>query len=556
MSLIDEIRTPELVLFEDEHLLVINKPPGINTHSPSPFSSEGIYEWLRNRDPKWESLVIHQRLDRETSGVLLFGKTREANQSLSKQFENRTVKKTYHLLTEGPSKDLPRVVKSSIGKVAGGKFDSTNSSHGAAAETHFRKLGELNGRALIEAEPVTGRTHQIRIHARDSGFPILGDTTYGGSPYDRVCLHAYSLKLRHPKTNAALELVAPIQFSWNPNIWLRASLWGERNTNAWRLLHGASEDRPGWYVDRLGDFLLSQSENDLNPTQQEQVEHWLAEMNLKGAYHKTLDRRVRKTSPEHASPRHLCGKPARSRFDILENGVRYSMSFEEGYSVGLFLDQKDNRNRLLSGHVFPATSTKPKTPHCRTASPQPLETRKQNVPLSGKSVLNTFAYTCGFSVCAARAGATVTSLDLSKKYLDWGRDNFRLNNLDPEEHDFIYGDCFNWMKRLAKKGREFDLILLDPPTFSKSKESGTFKADRHYGRLIGDALKLLAPDGILFASTNCATLSPDSFLTTIRDAVEKSNRNIISEFYAPQPPDFPTSSAEQPYLKTVWFHAA
>ena len=102
--------------------------------------------------------------------------------------------------------------------------------------------------------------------------------------------------------------------------------------------------------------------------------------------------------------------------------------------------------------------------------------------------MNCFAYTCGFSVCAAKAGARTTSLDLSKKYLEWGKRNFALNGLDPAAHDFIYGDTFDWLRRLAKKGRAFDAVVLDPPTFSQSKEHGTFRAEKDYGKLVTAAL--------------------------------------------------------------------
>ena len=80
-----------------------------------------------------------------------------------------------------------------------------------------------------------------------------------------------------------------------------------------------------------------------------------------------------------------------------------------------------------------------------------------------------FAYTCGFSVCAALAGARTTSLDLSRKWLAWGQRNFVLNGLDPAAHDFIYGDATDWLRRLGRKGRQFEAVLLDPPTFSTSK---------------------------------------------------------------------------------------
>lgn len=536
MSLTGPTIDSDLVLFEDDHLLVINKPPGINTHAASPHSSEGIYDWLRNRSPEHAVLSIHQRLDQETSGVLLFGKTREANRSLARQFEDRTIEKTYLLLTDRDPGVLPRTVRSNIFKAGANDFrSSAETTLGQTAETEFRLIERTSVGWFIEARPLTGRTHQIRIHARDSGFPILGDPIYGGTQYARLCLHSVQLRLQHPTEDRELHLTAPVDFEQDPHVWLRRALWPETETDSWRLIHGAFSRYPGWYVDRLGDYLLSQSESDLSPTQVSALESWQAQLGLQSVYHKQLNRHVLKSDPVEASPKLILGNPAPQRFTIKENGVRYSMSFEEGYSVGLFLDQKDNRNRLLNGNLFPGESP---------------------VRLQNSSVLNTFAYTCGFSVCAAKAGATVTSLDLSKKYLDWGRDNFRLNDLDPEEHDFIYGDCFDWMKRLTKKGRLFDLVLLDPPTFSKSKKSGVFKADRHYGRLTEDALKLLAPNGILFTSTNCASLAPEDFLKTVREAIDKSGRQITNEFYAPQPPDFPTSSSEPPYLKTVWLRVA
>jgi 23S rRNA-/tRNA-specific pseudouridylate synthase len=99
-----------LILFEDEHLLAVEKPPGLNTHSPSPFAGEGLYEWLRNRHPDRDRLAILHRLDKETSGVIVFGKTPEANRSLSAQFEGRSVRKTYILLTERPVPFQKRVV--------------------------------------------------------------------------------------------------------------------------------------------------------------------------------------------------------------------------------------------------------------------------------------------------------------------------------------------------------------------------------------------------------------------------------------------------------------
>src|SRR5512142_271255 len=93
-------KPPPLVCYEDEHLLVVNKPAGLNTHAPSPYAGEGLYDWLRHREPRWASLAILHRLDKETSGVMVFGKTSQANRSLTEQFTRRTVRKKYLLLTD------------------------------------------------------------------------------------------------------------------------------------------------------------------------------------------------------------------------------------------------------------------------------------------------------------------------------------------------------------------------------------------------------------------------------------------------------------------------
>jgi 23S rRNA G2069 N7-methylase RlmK/C1962 C5-methylase RlmI len=108
------------------------------------------------------------------------------------------------------------------------------------------------------------------------------------------------------------------------------------------------------------------------------------------------------------------------------------------------------------------------------------------------------------------------------------------------------------MRRLAKKARTFDAIILDPPTFSQSKESGAWQAEKHYGKLVEAALPLLKSGGALFASTNAAKLEPEKFLDAILDATAKARRKILQQHYVPQPLDFPISRAEPAYLKTVW----
>ncbi len=517
-----------LIVFEDEHLLVVNKPAGLNTHSPSPYAGEGIYEWLKHREPRWANLSIIHRLDKETSGLIVFGKTSLANRSLSAQFEGRTIQKKYVLLTD---RGCPEsfIAKNKISR-AGDKYVA--GAHGEAAETAFRLLHKTESGYLVEAQPTTGRTHQIRVHAADAGFPILGDTLYGGSSAQRVYLHARELRLKHPETNEELTFSVEPAFDADSREVLRTALISNAEADAFRLIHGASDGWPGWFVEKLGAFALSQSEQPLSELQHSHLKQLLSRHKLRGAYHKKLNRFIRGAAVQQTSPEHVLGDVAPDEFLIRENNVTFALRFNEGYSVGLFLDQRDNRRRFISNHIaahFPFL-----------ANP------------TGAEVLNTFSYTCGFSVCAATAGARVTSLDLSKKYLEWGKRNFSLNGLDPSKHDFIFGDTFDWMRRLAKKGRAYDAVVLDPPTFSQSKESGVFRADKDYGKLVQTALGVLKPNGVLLCSTNAADLSPLKFLEMIHQAVISSKRKVIKEHYVPQPPDFPISHEEPAYLKTVW----
>ncbi len=524
---------PPCVLHEDEHVLVVRKPAGWNTHAPAPYAGAGIFEWLRDREPRWAALGIIHRLDKDTSGVLLFARTSLGKQSLTGQFSRHEVRKRYVLLTDRPVPVGELRVESTLIR-AGARYQSAPAAPGLPlAVTTFCPGDPAGGagRQLVVAAPLTGRTHQVRVHAAASGFPVLGDTLYGGTPATRLCLHAESLTYRDPVSGQERCFKTPADFDADVRAALRAAVIDPAETSAWRLIHGAADGWPGCHVDRLGDYLLAQAGSPLSDQQLRALEAHGA----RGVYYKEISRQVRQLAPADACPRHIGGEAAPARFTVTEHGVRFELGFTDGYSVGLFLDQRDNRRRLLAGHV--AAGFELPAPTLVTARPE---------------VLNVFAYTCGFSVCAALAGARVTSLDLSKKYLDWGRRNFELNGIDPAQHDFIFGDAFDWLGRLARKGRRFDSVILDPPTFSQSKQRGRFRVEDDYGRLVSAALPLLNPGGVLLACANTVRLAPETFVADVRAAIHAAGRAIRQEHYAPQPPDFPVTREEPAYLKTVW----
>lgn len=520
---------PPCVVFEDEDLLVVHKPPGWNTHAPNPYAGEGLYEWLRHREPRWSDLSILHRLDKETSGLMVLGKTPVANRSLAQQFEARRVEKVYRLRTDRVIRLESWTADSSVVR-AGDRYVARPHAAGLdPAETRFQRVAGGDRWTEWEAFPRTGRTHQIRVHAAQGGIPLLGDSLYGGTPDRRLHLCAHRLAFEHPRTGERLEWTVDPQWDQDPRSLLRRAVIALAETDAYRCWHGAS-DAPGsgLYLDALGPFHLLHSDPDSEGEPETPPGIEVAHL-----HHRRLNRRVGFSGTEENCPRWIRGDRAPEAFMIRENGVRYEIRFDQGYSVGLFLDQRDNRRRLLTGHVAAGFAL-------------------QGSPGTPPEVLNCFAYTCAFSVCGALGGARVTSLDLSRKYLDWGRRNFEANGLDPADHDFIFGDVFDWLRRLGKKGRLFDTVLLDPPTFSRSKERGDFRAERDFGALAASAAAVLKPGGVLFASTNAARLEPEAFLAQIRGALAGVGRRVVSEHYVPQPPDFPVSREEPAYLKTVW----
>jgi 23S rRNA pseudouridine1911/1915/1917 synthase len=205
---VDETPPAPLVIFEDKDLIVVNKPPFLPTHETRDTSryhlALAVQEMLAkrvNKKPADIYLGIHHRLDRDTSGVIVFAKRKEANAPLAQAFQERTVEKTYIALSLG---DLPEptVLKSFIGNHPRNKrLYASVKRDGKYAETAIRALDvkKAGGRTytMVEAQPKTGRTHQIRVHLAENGLPILGDEAYGVQhpAAKRVMLHAWKLQL-------------------------------------------------------------------------------------------------------------------------------------------------------------------------------------------------------------------------------------------------------------------------------------------------------------------------------------------------------------------------
>ena len=202
---------------------------------------------------------------------------------------------------------------------------------------------------------------------------------------------------------------------------------------------------------------------------------------------------------------------------IVENSIRYGLDFAAGYSAGFFIDQRENRGRVRRG--------------------QP------------RRLLNTFAYTCSFSVTGALAGAETVSIDLSRRSLTRGEENFRHNGLDPGAgaHRFIADDVQAVLPRLARRGDRFDTIILDPPTFSRNQSGEPFQVQRDFEKLVVGALDVAAPQAQVLLSVNHSAMRVTDLEQIARGALRIRGRS--GKFtQAPALPDFPPGEG----ARTVW----
>lgn len=209
------------ILYEDEVLLVINKPSGMAVHGGSGVSF-GVIEALRALRPQAKMLELVHRLDRDTSGCLVVAKKRSALRNLHEQLRNKKVQKFYQALVKGRWSPKLTKVTEALKKndlKSGERIVIVDNINGKESETRFKVLQHYDGATLVRAFPVTGRTHQIRVHCQVKGHPIACDAKYGFEPFDklmqekglkRLFLHAASIEFTHPRTEKRLKIEAPL----------------------------------------------------------------------------------------------------------------------------------------------------------------------------------------------------------------------------------------------------------------------------------------------------------------------------------------------------------
>lgn len=540
------------ILFEDSDLIVIDKPVGIPTHAPEPGRIDDAHTrlglFLQERGDERPYLGIHQRLDRDTSGALLFTRRKEANRSIAEQFEGRRVQKTYVAGVIGLGKREQGVLRHRLVAGRDGEMRAlpAGARAGQEAVTRYRVLERRGDRALIELHPETGRTHQIRVQLAEEQMPIAGDPIYRGPPASRLLLHAAEIGLVHPDTRRPLSIRSPLPRAFSA--WLsgatstplhdvdaleqalrdaaaaRYGIAREAGTTALRIAHGSGDDLPGITADVYGDHLVVSLSGAEAEASREAVLDAAARLGAAGVYVKIR--------PKHASvivdPRRAAfapteavrGESAKEAMTIHELGLPYLVKLGDGLSTGIFLDQRENRRRVRE-------------------------------LARGARVLNLFAYTGAFTVAAVAGGARgSTTVDVSPGSIAWARHNLSAIGADLTRHTLIEADAIPWLKSSVARGERFDLIVLDPPSFATTKKT-RFSAASDYRALAALALSALAPGGKLLACTNHRGIARAKFRRFLHEAAREAAREVGQMKDLPDPVDFPPEPGSEPHLKSV-----
>ena len=318
---------------------------------------------------------------------------------------------------------------------------------------------------------------------------------------------------------------------------LRAPL-REAGCTAYRWLFGEGDGLPGLTVDRYGDFAVVAAYMD----GADELIGWLADAlsemaPLRGIVLRRRDadedeatddqRPTTNEADSHSSfvvgrSSTLWGASPPKNLVVREHGVQLYADLRGGQKTGLFLDQRENRRYVESVSA-------------------------------GRAVLNCFAYTGGFSLYALRGGASaVVSADIGKGLAEAAAANVALNGFDAARHSFVTGDCFDLLARYAEEGRRFDLVILDPPSFAKSRQS-RFAAVRAYTRLNALALRCVAPGGLLASASCTSQVGPEPFKEMLAAAAASAGRRLQIVHEAGQPLDHPVPAhfPEGRYLKFV-----
>jgi 23S rRNA (cytosine1962-C5)-methyltransferase len=307
----------------------------------------------------------------------------------------------------------------------------------------------------------------------------------------------------------------------------RAALLNDPQTDVARLIHGDGDGLPGLVVERLGPVLIAQLHEGRLALPESRARDLCASLRQRvgaaAVYRKWYPKARSATSAaleaQHRDATPWLGTSAAAALTVREHGLRYVVRPYDGYQTGLFLDHRTARQAVRAG-------------------------------AAGRRILNLFAYTCGFAVAADAGGAASTvNVDLSKRFLEWGKENLVANGADLDRHRFLCTDVFDYFRRAARQGHRFDWVIVDPPTFSRGPRSKrVFTLVDDLERLVAESLALLEPGGVLHVSINHRGTSRGRLRGAVEDAALRLGRSGTWLPTPPRPEDF---AGDRDYMKLV-----
>jgi 23S rRNA (cytosine1962-C5)-methyltransferase len=305
----------------------------------------------------------------------------------------------------------------------------------------------------------------------------------------------------------------------------RAGLF-DAQTTGYRCINGESDGWPGLVLDRYDQTLVLKLYTAAWLPRLAELEELIDERVANERIVLRLSRNIQSVAAAKfkvAEGQILRGPPLTGPVVFLETGLRFEAEVLRGQKTGFFLDQRENRRRV-------------------------------EMLARGRTVLNAFSFSGGFSVYAARGGAaSVTDLDISAHALAGARRNFLLNETIPAvakcSRDFVQADAFEWLNEAA--GRKFDLVVLDPPSLAK-REAERAGAIQAYGRLVALGIRALNRGGILVAASCSAHVAADEFFCAVRESAVKSGRKFSELQTTGHAPDHAAKFKEGEYLKTIY----
>lgn len=298
----------------------------------------------------------------------------------------------------------------------------------------------------------------------------------------------------------------------------RQKLMSDELTNTYRLFNGEGDGVPGLTIDCYAGYVVFSWYSEGIYLYQEEILSAFNEVfpDIVGIYEKYRYKRE-----DGQTSKLIMGEEAEAPLVVKENGLNFAAYLDEGWMTGIFLDQREVRQALQDRYA------------------------------AGKSVLNTFSYTGAFSVAAAMGGASHTaSVDVANRSKDKTKEQFLLNGLDPEESTIRVMDVFDYIQFAKRKSLQFDVIVVDPPSFARTKKR-VFSVSKDYGKMIEDLIDISAPDAVFILSSNAANYKRKNF----RDDIERAFRNkkqqytLLEEFRLPEDFPIPKGSQTSDYLK-------